>query len=166
METPRLILHPLTAEELSLWVYDLPTLEKKLDVLYRATPMEGIFAQIVAGQIAPTQSDPDGFLWHTFWLLIRRDDRVVVGAADFKDRPDTGGEVEIGYGLGEAFEHRGYMTEAVTALCAFAGAQPGVRAVTAETECDGYASQKVLKRCGFRLYRRGETLWWKLSFPK
>ena len=51
---------------------------------------------------------------------IRKSDNVVVGSADFKNVPDEKGQVEIGYGLGKAFEHEGYMTEAVRAMCSWA----------------------------------------------
>lgn len=55
----------------------------------------------------------------------------------------------------------GYMTEAVKAMCGWAFSQEGVRQVTAETDKQGTASQRVLKRCGFVVYRQEETLWWK-----
>ncbi|MEY8298927.1 MAG: GNAT family N-acetyltransferase [Emergencia timonensis] len=49
--------------------------------------------------------------------MVRKSDRVVIGSADFKDIPNEAQEVEIGYGLGKDFEHNGYMTEAVQAMC-------------------------------------------------
>lgn len=51
------------------------------------------------------------------------------------------------------------MTETVKALCDFAFSR-GVSEVIAETERDNIASQNVLKRCGFEIYKQGETLWW------
>ena len=55
------------------------------------------------------------------------------------------------------------MTEAVRAMTAWALKQPGVRAVTAETERYNLASQRILERCGYARYRQGETLWWKAA---
>lgn len=123
----------------------------------------GVFLEIVRGQLEAVRRDPGNYPWHSFWLLIRKEDRVVVGSADFKNIPDALGETEIGYGLGPEFEHCGYMTEAVREMCRWALEQPGVCAVIAETERDGFASQRVLERCGFSLDRNGDTLWWKLS---
>lgn len=162
LETDRLLLVPLTAKQMWLWVRDLPTLEQELDCCYRAEPMEGVFLEIVRGQAEKTAGDEGNFLYHTFWLIIRKADRAVVGSADFKDVPDESGEIEIGYGLGKDFEHCGYMTEAVRAMCEWAMKQPGISHVTAETEPDGTASQNVLKRCGFSLFRQGQTCWWRL----
>ena len=161
LETERLELVPLRAELLRMWTEDIPGLEKRLGCIYKAEPMEGMFLQIVGEQLKITECNPSDYCWHSFWLLIHKSDRVVVGAADFKGRPDENGEVEIGYGLGNEFEHKGYMTEAVKAMCGWAFSQEGVRQVTAETDKQGTASQRVLKRCGFVVYRQEETLWWK-----
>ncbi len=162
IETERLELYPLTPQQLRLWTEDVPALERELSCSYMAEPMEGFFLEIVKSQADITQADPDNYLWHSFFFLIRKSDRAVVGSADFKDVPDASGRVEIGYGLGKDFQGQGYMTEAVEVLCRWALAQAGVAHVIAETDLDGFASQRILKRCGFQEYSRGETLWWIL----
>lgn len=165
LETERLELVPLTLRHLHLWVEDLPALEQALRCDYRGEPVEGVFREIVKGQLAATARDPARYMWHSFWFLIRKEDRCVVGSADFKDVPNSRGEVEIGYGLGKAFKHNGYMTEAVAALCEWAFRQAEVRGVIAETDLDGTASQRVLQRCGFVESGRGETVWWRKQKP-
>lgn len=162
IETERLYLIPLTADQLKLWIEDIASLEKELNCTYRAEPVQGMFADILKGQYDITIKDEKNYLYHSFWFMIRKQDRVVVGSADFKGLPNTYGEVEIGYGLGKEFEHNGYMTEAVKAMCEWVMKQDLVRHINAETEIDGTASQNVLKRCGFKQYRQGDTLWWKL----
>lgn len=160
IDTRRLEIRLLDAEQLSLWLHDLSRLEQALDGAYRAEPLTGVFRTVVERQLAATTADPANPQWHSFWFLLRKTDRSVIGSAVFKDRPDADGCVEIGYGLGPAFEGCGYMTEAVEALCGWALRQPGVRHVTAETDADGFASQRLLQRCGFRERCRGETWWW------
>lgn len=161
METERLELLPLNLRLLRLWAEDLPALERELSCSYQAEPMEGGFLEIVKGQLAATERDEENYAWHSFWLLLRKKDLVVVGSADFKNIPDENGEVEIGYGLGKPFEHSGYMTEAVNAMCAWAEKQQGVRHVIAETERDNLPSQHVLERCGFTKYCETSTIWWR-----
>lgn len=100
---------------------------------------------------------------YAFWLILRKNDRVIVGSADFKGIPDERGAVEIGYGLGKAFEHNGYMTEAVKSMCDWALRQSGVVAVIAETDRDGLASQRILEQCGFDKYDERDTIWWRLQ---
>lgn len=161
LETERLELLPLTPPQLRMWLEDLPALERMLCCTYRAEPIDGIFRNIISEQAAIAEQEPEQYLWHSFWFLIRKSDRVVVGSADFKAPPDKHGEVEIGYGLGSAYEHFGYMTEAVSAMRDWALRIPGVTAVIAETERDSHASQRILRRCGFTLVKSGDTLWWR-----
>mgnify|MGYP000016746906 FL=1 len=162
IETERLKIVALTPEQLDLWTHNMEELERRLLCSYRAEPMEGLFREIVCGQVEKAQKDPDNYLWHTFWFIVKKSDNCVVGSIDFKDMPDSGGEVEIGYGLGRDFEHNGYMTESVQAFCDWALEQDGVKHVIAETDVDGISSQKILKRCGFKEYARNNTVWWRL----
>lgn len=162
LETDRLYLIALTEKQLNLWIEDCSALEKELNCKYCAEPLEGIFLDIVKGQYEATKKDKENYCYHSFWFLVRKFDRVVVGSADFKDVPNNNGEIEIGYGLGKEYEHNGYMTEAVKAMCEWAMKQKNVLHVIAETDTDGISSQSILKRCGFQKYKKENTIWWKL----
>lgn len=91
------------------------------------------------------------------------ENRKVIGLVDFKDVPNFHGEIEIGYGLGDNYRKQGYMTEAVIKICDWGLNQPNVSSVIAETDIENIASQNLLLRCGFKLYRNSNTKWWKLS---
>lgn len=162
LKTERLEIVPLSPYQLRLWVEDIIALERDLKCFYKAEPMEGCFLEIVKGQLEIVEKYPNDYMWYSFWFLIRKTDRVVVGAADFKGSPNVKREVEIGYGLGKEFEHNGYMTEAVRSMCEWALKQENVTHVIAETDKDGFASQHILQYCGFVEEKRGETIWWKL----
>lgn len=162
LKTDRLELVPLLPYQLRLWVEDIANLEKDLKCSYQAEPMEGLFLEIVKGQLEKTEKNPNDYLWHSFWFLIRKSDRVAVGSAGFKDIPNTDQEVEIGYGLGKGFERNGYMTEAVQAMCKWALEQENMSHITAETDVDGDSSQRILQRGGFVEKKREETIWWQL----
>lgn len=162
IETERLEITALTPEQLELWLNQLPLLEQELECSYEAEPMEGMFREIVAGQLEIVRKARENYMWTSFWFIIRKSDRAVVGSMDFKAPPDHEGQVEIGYGLGKAFEHNGYMTEAIRTMCRWAAEQRGVSHVIAETDLDGLASQRILQRCGFTEYNRDNTVWWRL----
>jgi [ribosomal protein S5]-alanine N-acetyltransferase len=163
IETDRLELVPLTADQLLLWELNSTQLENDLNCVYRGEPLVGRFKDIVHTQERTARGDRSNYLWHTFWFIIRKEDRVVVGSSDFKDIPDADGQTEIGYGLENQFEHNGYMTETVTAMCRWAFCQPDVRRIIAETYLDNSASQHVLKRCGFSEFKHDQSIWWKLD---
>lgn len=162
LETKRLYLVLLTPHQSKLWTEELSTLEKELGCTYKAEAIDGDFRKIIVNQAEKAAKDPGNNLWHSFFLLVRKSDKIVVGSADYKHPPNEYGEVEIGYGLGREFEHMGYMTEAVKKMCEYALECPLVAVVIAETEMDNCASQRVLQRCGFKKFKEEETIWWQL----
>lgn len=164
LEIERLLLLPLRAEQLRPWAEDDPALERALGCAYEGEPMtEEPLRGIVRGQLEIVRGDGGNWLRQTFWLLVRRTDRVALGAADFKAPPDENGTVELGYGLGERHRGSGYMTEAEGALCGWVLSRSGVRRVIAETEPDNASSRCVLERCGFVLFRETrKSPWWEL----
>jgi len=124
--------------------------------------LEGEFLDIVKCQIKKIEKDEANYLFYSFWLVICKADRIVIGSVCFKDIPNENHEVEIGYGLGKDFEHQGYMTETIRAICHWALAQANISHVIAETETDNPKSENVLKRSGFVQYQQDKGIWWKL----
>lgn len=91
---------------------------------------------------------PEQWDWYAMWI-IENEDGIRVGDLCFKGYED-GKNPEIGYGIDEEFQGKGYATEAVKLALAWAFSHPGVAAVEAETDPDNIASQRVLAKCGFK----------------
>ena len=163
LETDRLYILPLKAYQLKLLAEDISSLEKELNCKYCAEPLEGEFLDIINCQVKITEKDETNYLFHSFWLIVRKSDRIVVGSMCFKGIPNENHEVEIGYGLGKNFEQKGYMTETIQAMCTWALEQENISHVVAETETDNPQSENVLKRCGFMQYKQDKSKWWKLN---
>ena len=119
--------------------------------------------RIYAAKTALTEQFPEAWLLCTAWQLITKESVKLVGEAGFKG-PPARGELEIGYGTRAPYRGRGYMSEAVEALCRFAFVQTVFRIVSvcAATRKDNYASQRVLLNCGFEhAGDRGRLLLWR-----
>jgi len=164
LQTVRLRLHPLPPEALGLGARtgDVGPLmgypPEKADRKTRAAAR-----RIYAAKSALCRREPETWLLCTAWQLITRDTEELIGEAGFKG-PPAAGAVEIGYGVRPLFRNKGYMTEAVEALCRFVFAQTirSVSAVCAATRKDNLASQRVLQKCGFgRSGTRGRLLMWE-----
>jgi len=123
----------------------------------------GHLAHFVRTQAHKALMAGDDWKLCAIWLIIRRDDRICVGSCAFKNLPDLGRTIEIGYGLDDGFEGHGYMTEAIKAVCEWGLTHPNVYMIKAETETFNTKSENVLKKVGFTLFRQGETNWWGLS---
>jgi RimJ/RimL family protein N-acetyltransferase len=119
-------------------------------------PFEG--TQVAAGMVVISAGSGH---WQPEWgifVLVRSGDGVAVGGMGFHG-PPSDGEVEIGFDLCEPARGHGYATEGLTALAAWALAQPGVDVVIARTEEENVASQHVMERAGFTRVESTDDLW-------
>ena len=162
LESERLEIIPLNLHQLELWVSDMDTFEKELNCTYKGQPLVGFILDHVLEQIEAIKNDEPNYLFYTTWLIILKANRSAVGSAAFKGIPNLHEEIEIGYGLGEEFEHNGYMTEAVKEVCKWGLSEEKVKHIIAETDLDGYASQRILERNGFERYQFEDSSWWRL----
>ena len=91
---------------------------------------------------------PNQWDWYAIWM-IEKTDGTHIGDLCFKGLRENG-VAEIGYGILEEHQGRGYATEAVQAACRWAFRHAEVKSLEAETETENAASQRVLEKCGFR----------------
>ena len=134
IHTEHMILYPLTENEMEI------VISKETD-----DGMKQAYSEMLAG----CKEKPEQRIWYAIWNMQLNDgSNTIIGDYAFKGL-DENGMVEIGYGIKEPYESKGYMTEAVTAAVKWARMQPGVKTVEAETDPDNKASQRVLEKAGF-----------------
>jgi len=90
---------------------------------------------------------PEKWEWYAMWI-IENEDGIHIGDLCFKGY-EAGINPEIGYGINDAFQGKGYATEATQLAVEWAFSHRDVEAVEAETDPNNIASQKVLLKCGF-----------------
>ena len=101
------------------------------------------YSEMLAGCLAR----PEQWDWYAMWFIEERDG-TRIGDLCFKG-PGADGNPELGYGVLEEYQGRGFATEAVQGALAWAFRHPEVRSVEAETDPENGASQRVLAKCGF-----------------
>jgi len=84
------------------------------------------------------------------YFFIEQANSTLIGNGGFHGPPSDLGEVEIGYEIAGEFRNRGYATEAVRGLVAFAFSDARVHGIVAHTLAEKNASNSVLARLGFR----------------
>lgn len=84
-----------------------------------------------------------------YWVRDEGDaaERVLIGSGGFMTLDD--GSVMLGYSVLDAFQRRGYATEAIWALMDWVMRQPGVTRIVADTFPNLLASIRVLEKNGF-----------------
>jgi RimJ/RimL family protein N-acetyltransferase len=150
--TARLVLHPMSPGEAERVVTGEPN-----DVARWAPgyPTEGDMA--VARHflhVCASTGDPQPF---GAYQIRRRDDNRAIGGLGFHGPADHNGSTTIGYGLIPSAQGKGYASEALRALLAFARAR-GIISVTGATDHDNVASQRVMTAVGMRLVEQDERL--------
>jgi RimJ/RimL family protein N-acetyltransferase len=97
------------------------------------------------------------------WIAEEKASHRPIGVLGFNERkraraPDVDGVVELGWMFDRAASGKGYATEALTAVLAWGGQALGPMRVVAITAPENAASIRVAEKCGFTLFRRGESL--------
>ncbi|WP_421945169.1 GNAT family N-acetyltransferase [Pedobacter sp.] len=165
LETDRLILHPLTHNQLLKYVRNNNSLEKELKLKPGKNIISDELEQAIRETILPNVIDSNkNYLYNTLWSIISKTDEQLIGDLCFVGEPDANGEIEIGYSTYPNFRNKGFMTEAIGRLIEWAATQPDVKMITASTEVDNIASYSILEKNNFIKIAEGEGMFtWKLS---
>jgi ribosomal-protein-alanine N-acetyltransferase len=165
IETKRLIIKPLTYNQLGKYILNDNSLEQELGLNETSRSISPELKEALEQTILPNVADTStNYLYSTLWTLISKNDNKMVGDLCFVGAPNADGEIEIGYGTYDIFAGLGYMTEAVGGMILWAKKQPEIRAIIADTEKQNNASFRVLEKNGFVKTDETETLLkWRLS---
>lgn len=165
IETKRLILKPLTYEQLIKYVNCDNSLEKELNLYETSRTISLELKEALENTILPNVADrTKNYLYSTLWTAISKEHNKMIGDICFVGEPNPLGEVEIGYGTYNEFQGKGYMAEVVDGMIGWAKTQPMVNSIIASTNKANTASFKVLQKNNFILVGETESLFnWKLQ---
>lgn len=164
IETERLLLLPLTHDQLLKYINDGHALEAELNLNKTSRSISPELKEALEETILPNVANPGkNYLFSTLWTLIDKNENKMVGDLCFIGEPNADGEIEIGYGTYDEFKNKGYMTEAVGGMIRWAKEQPDVRSICAATDKDNAASYSVLQKNNFIQYEASDAkLNWRL----
>lgn len=156
LETKRLILQPLTYEQLLKYIQCDNSLEEELNPKKAPRKISPELKDALTQTILPNVADKTkNYLFSTLWTIVSKADNNMVGDLCFVGEPNVKGEIEIGYGTYDEFQGKGLMTEAVGGIIEWAKTQPSVTSIIASTDKINLASSKVLLKNNF--IQTGET---------
>lgn len=165
IETERLILKPLTYEQLEKYIKCDNSLEIELGLNETSRTISSELKEAFEQTILPNVADKSkNYLYSTLWTAISKIDNKMIGDLCIVGEPNADGEIEIGYGTYEEFQNKGFMTEIVSGIIKWTKTQPFVKSIIASTDRTNKASFKVLEKNGFVKIDQTETLFnWKLE---
>jgi len=165
IETERLILKPLTHEQLIKYIKPDNSLEAELNLGKSTRVISPDLLEALERSIMPRVADTSkNYLFSTLWTLISKEENIMVGDLCFMGEPNPDGEIEIGYGTYEPFRKRGFMTEAVGGMIKWAKEQPNVKSIIASSLKSNTDSSTILKKNNFTIVEKTNELYnWQIT---
>ena len=165
IETERLILKPLTYDQLVKYTKCDNSLEKELNLHETSRIISPELKEALEQTILPNVADKiKNYLYSTLWTAISKAENKMVGDLCIVGEPNEDGEIEIGYGTYDEFQGKGFMTEIAGGIVEWTKTQSNVKSVIASTDKTNTASFKVLEKNNFIKIGETETyLNWKLE---
>jgi [ribosomal protein S5]-alanine N-acetyltransferase len=95
--------------------------------------------------VSELEKDPQAYVW-LVWIIISKTDNVLIGSIGFRGKPNSGGTIELGYGILPEYRNRGFAFEAAQALVNWAKKMDGVKKITAECAPENSPSVRILDK--------------------
>lgn len=151
--TPRLELRPIT---LPIVIAFLEEGRREIEAMIGAEmpwtwPSRALVEQVFEVSLDAIRAEPEKRLWGDRLIITRSEKPQVIGSVVFHGRPDDDGACEVGYGIEDTSQGKGYATEALSACTAWALAQPECRVVRARTSAWHKGSIRLLEKVGMKL---------------
>lgn len=158
--SPRILLRPLTVEEIVLYLREDFSFEKHFGLTEHPRQVPPALRIAMEERTIPNlQKFPEHHLFYTHWNVVDTGLNTMVAGIILKGPPNENGEVEIGYGTLSDFTGRDYMKETVKIFCEWVFKQEGVKKIIAVTSPENIASQKILEWNGFEMVKKEEKDW-------
>jgi len=163
IESERLKLIPLTYQQLLLLRQDRALMETSMGLTPSFMLVDPFYyAEIIDALdnfwLPNTLAYPDKYLWYTDWELVLKTTNTSVGGMGFAGYPNDSGEAEIGYMIDGNQHNKGFATEALQTMIAWAFTHHFVKAIIVHTYADNLPSCRLLEKCKFELVENVEGL--------
>jgi [ribosomal protein S5]-alanine N-acetyltransferase len=154
LETGRLILHRLEADDLDAWLQgNRIELENRTGARFPAAmeppPLFADDLPALRDQLRGSGGDPAT----SSWLMLARSNGAAVGIAGFSQGGDA---VVTGYSVYPSLQRMGLATEGLQALLRWLFEQSGIERVRAAIPPDNAPSIRVAEKVGMQLVGKGE----------
>lgn len=149
ISTPRLELHHISADRL------IDLYEKRDDTFALSgesftNPLRNLidFQGPLAWRVPQVKSDPSTNKWFVRWIVLK-ENREVIGSISFHGVPDAQGMMEIGLGIENQYQNKGFAKEALLGMWRWVLTFPEVKTLRYTVSPENGPSITVIKHFGF-----------------
>lgn len=156
LETERLILRPLTQDDMNL-LLDLDSDPEVMRFISDGKPQTKEHYEKAIPSLVNYMKKNQGL---GLWIAYLKDTSEFIGWYILKHLPNDG-EVEVGFRIKKKFWRNGYSTEAGKALLKYGFETLGLKKIAAIVRPDNFASQAVIKKIGLK--QKGKGTWYDIE---
>gem|GEM_PF-410645 len=160
LESKRTTITPLSRHEMELFVRSREDYEKHAKVKFVGHEMiDGYCIEIeelLAREPEWWSSKGKEYLFHTLWLIVEKETRMVIGHFLFNGHPNEHGEVDIFFGIEKPYRRKGYATEVMTTILKWGACSKLFKKVLVEADETNRAAMASLKKLGFKKMKRDD----------
>ncbi len=102
------------------------------------------------------KANPDHAGWLNY-LVVHKQDSMVMGDIGFLGAPDNDGTIEIGYSVVPEYREKGYAAQMLNYMVGWAFEHHQVKKIIAQTLVENEASINLLRNAGFTVVNQVET---------
>lgn len=149
MPTSDVLLHLISRDQLIALGAD-QTREHALDDCIYANPFGILTHERIPheNRVRDVIANPDHMKWY-YRLIIERDTTNIVGSISFHAAPDESGMIEVGLGIAEPAQGKGYAQSALRQMWDWAVTQPDVQLLRYTVSPDNAPSMAIIQKFGF-----------------
>lgn len=146
-DNENIIVFPLLKDEIALLKNDKEYFENYLNLKYNAD-FEFEEDGWMQTQFKLFKKSRSKLPWCSIWVITSAKDKAIVGTINFKNSPYKTKTVEVGFSVNPNYRNNGYATTALKLLSDWAFSNK-IKKITATTDKNNVASQKVLEKNSF-----------------
>lgn len=154
LESKRLEIIPLNQHEMRIFVKSRSDFEKHANLTVTGIDVPEFYREEIKEmmQLEPESwtSKNKEYLFHTFWLMILKETKTIVGQFEFNGRPNAQGEVEIFFMVEPPYRRKGIATEAMLEILKWGCRTKIFRKVFIEADFRNNAAMGSLQKLGFK----------------
>lgn len=169
LETERLLLVPLSIENLELSIENRQLMAEKIGLSKNITQLSKEMKRAYKFKISVLKKEKKAKYIFTYWQLVLKNSKQIIAEIGYNRLPDNRGYIEIMYSTEDKYRNKGYMTEGLQEFInwTFTQKEYDVKTIIATVEKNNGASIKVLQKVGMEVTDTNYNIQlWKLMNDK
>lgn len=154
LESKRMEIIPLSLHEMRIFIKSRSDYEKHANLTVTGVEVPEFYREEIKEMI---KQDPEfwasknkEYLFHTFWLMILKETKTIVGQFVFNGHPNEFGGVEIFFMVEEPYRRKGIATEAMLEILKWGSKTKLFKKVYIEADFQNKAAMASLRKLGFK----------------